>query len=144
MNTQAKTSTRAWLYATGIALLVQSLFPSGYMPANLQSGWLVMLCPEGLPTAFVDRVLMGISVMGHMDGHHHHHGSPGGHGTKAADHSATGDCQLGSSLDQPIGVPVAALADFSPTIEPTRPLPEAVLINDRRLHRVRSRAPPFS
>jgi hypothetical protein len=90
---------RAWLLAVAAALLLQSLFPSGYMPGSLSGGWLAVICPEGLPTAFVQQ-LAG------EGGHQHHHSSHSGEGDDAsASHhgsdSPVGSCQLGSALDQP-------------------------------------------
>ncbi len=92
---------RAWLFAAAAALLLQSLFPSGYMPGSLSGGWLAVICPEGLPAAFV-RQLAG------EGGHQHHHGMHSGDGdgddASAPHHGAdapVGSCQLGSALDQP-------------------------------------------
>lgn len=134
---------RGWLYAACAALLVQSLFPGGYMPANLQSGWLAMLCPDGLPGAFVVQLQSRLH-----DPHAHHHGAhaehSAAHAENGAAHVSGGDCQLGSSLDQPIDLSTPAPAALAAIEGDLQAPPEAVMPADRRLLRVRSRAPPIS
>ena len=134
-NRQHKWTKRGWLYAACAALLVQSLFPGGYMPANLQSGWVAMLCPDGLPSAFVEQLQSGVD-----DPHAHHHG----HSEASNAHGDTGDCQLGSGLDQPIDIATAATAALAALDGALQAPPVATLLTDRRLLRVRSRAPPIS
>ncbi len=36
-----------------LVLVVQGAMPAGYMPASIDSGWPVMLCPDGLPQGFL-------------------------------------------------------------------------------------------
>lgn len=107
------------------------------MPANMQSGWLAMLCPDGLPGAFVDQLNSRLEVQ-----HSHHHA---GHGAaKHDEHSEAGSCQLGSSLDQPLDLYAAETpSDYAASGTPT-PLPGQALLADRRLPQHRSRAPPVS
>lgn len=43
--------------------LLQTAIPVGYMPANINDGWFVKLCPQG----------MSADVMAAVLGEHHHH-----------------------------------------------------------------------
>jgi hypothetical protein len=115
---------RPWLFAVTAALLLQSLFPSGYMPGNWQQGWLATLCPEGMPAGFMQQLRStdpgrhqqsAQSHNRHHAGHHSpvsqadmpagmdHHKSDT-HDGHEGHHSATGDCELGSQLNHPIAV----------------------------------------
>ncbi len=132
LHRQVSRGRRAWFYATGVALLVQSLFPSGYMPADAQSGWLAMLCPDGLPGAFVAQL---------QGAHAHHHA---GHDAGPVEHGGTGSCELGSSLDQPVDLNAPEDDKAASLPAPAGSSLEAVLLADRRLREVRSRAPPIS
>lgn len=115
---------RPWLFAVTAALLLQSLFPSGYMPGNWQQGWLATLCPEGLPTGFLQQLRaadLGRHEPAAQSNNQHHAGHHGSvprvdmhagmdhHNTDAHDdheghHSATSDCELGSQLNQPVAL----------------------------------------
>jgi DUF2946 family protein len=133
---QTQTRYKPWLFAVAFALLVQSLFPSGYMPGKWSDGWLAVLCPEGMPVAFM-RQLMG--------GQHQHHAG-GGHHSSAHDHdgASMGDCQLGSALDQPLDVFALFALTEADLVSP--------VLRDRTLFRTdrqvvthtRSRAPPVA
>ena len=68
--------------AVSCALLLQCLAPPGYMAGSLESGWPVVLCPEGLPAGFL--------------GHHAHHQHDEATGE---DLSLDGHCPLGGVLD---------------------------------------------
>jgi hypothetical protein len=70
------------LVAVSLALLLQCLAPPGYMAGNLDNGWPVVLCPEGLPAGFLGE-----------HGHHHHAEASG------EDLSLDGYCPLGGILD---------------------------------------------
>ena len=99
LNTSSSKATA--LYAVAFALLVQSLFPSGYMPSSMASGWIAMLCPEGLPAAFVKQ----LGDQGRHGAHHmgaDHAGSSEHDKGHEKDHGSAGYCELGSGLDQPL------------------------------------------
>ena len=110
---------RALLWLCGAMLLVGSLAPPGYMPGSLSSGWVVVLCPEGLPPGF---------LQGHA--HHHHHDSDASGGSTDAHNY----CPLGSAIDKPaaIGAPLLlgtranayapSTAHFDPTVAQPRPI----------------------
>ena len=81
--------------AVSLVLVLQSLAPPGYMAGSLNDGWPVVLCPKGLPDAF----------LGHA-AHHHHEMAPG-----AEDLPLDGHCPLGSVFDESAVNSVAAAAD---------------------------------
>ncbi len=112
----AHSAKRLLLSLVAVSLLMQGLFPSGYMPGNLASGWVAVLCPEGLPAAFVAQLNeRNAGLDGHAHHHHHHHHKHH-HGAGASgEPAAEGSCQLGSGLDQP--VEVAQVKSNSPSIE---------------------------
>lgn len=73
-----------------LALLVQLLFPAGYMAGDLASGWYLQVCHYGLPTGVLD---------------HHHHGSGAAEPAQTAEHEAP-FCPLGdgySAADLSLG-----------------------------------------
>ena len=112
-----------WLIAAMLALLVQSLYPAGYMPGNLADGWLAAICPDGMPKSFMHA----------LDGGHHQHDKS----------TADEDCQLGSALDAPLTLAVLAKLP--------EPIPLVAHIFVRRdgmavefLRSPRSRAPPIA
>jgi hypothetical protein len=91
---------RGCLYGAACALLLQSLYPSGYMPASISGGWIAMLCPEGLPVEFA----AGLSQQHqghHSSPHQRHHQADLQHHGAEAGHQAFAQCDLGSALDQP-------------------------------------------
>ena len=63
-----------------LALVVRAAIPLGYMPGNVFAGEFMVLCPTGIPAAFME------AITGHQHGH-------GGH-TIDADR----DCPIGSAL----------------------------------------------
>ena len=134
---------RAWLPVVALALLVQSLFPSGYMPGNLANGWLATLCPEGLPLGFL-RQLNGGELSSHH--HHGHHGeNPLSDESASAGHATgMGDCQLGSALDQPLHISIVGdvVADLSSETLNT-PI-TSVGVAGQTIFHSRSRAPPLA
>ena len=100
-------------------LLVQGAMPAGYMPASVDSGWPVMLCPEGLPEGFLSPVSGASSqALGHA--HHSQVGYDPSHGATPSDlsashgqhdageHSASSYCPLGSAVNAAF---IAELAD---------------------------------
>lgn len=132
----SRTKTTAF-YAVGFALLVQSLFPSGYMPSSMASGWIAMLCPDGLPAAFVQQ----LGGQGH---HGAHHLGAGHAGSSDQEHGSAGYCQLGSGVDQPVDVS-DQLSFNTVVLETPQPItPPEVLLTADRFRIARSRAPPVS
>ncbi|MCR9259793.1 MAG: hypothetical protein NXH95_08735 [Pseudomonadaceae bacterium] len=144
-NTLHNPRLRPLLFLVTAALLVQSLFPAGTMPGSLSSGWVATLCPEGMPVGFMAQLQPLQKQVGQHAGHHNHHdGHHAGGVDHSAGHQATGDCQLGSQLDQPftlasVYTPVAALQV------------ESVLVQNRTSARLardvyhpRPRGPPLS
>ena len=75
--------SRLVVLGVSLILVLQSLAPPGYMAGSLEAGWPVVLCPKGLPDAF----------LGHT-AHHHHELAPG-----AEDLPLDGHCPLGSVFD---------------------------------------------
>ena len=123
-----------WHLAAGLALLLQSLFPSGYMPGNADSGWIAVLCPEGLPPAFAKS----------LAGEHHHHHQGGEH--MAADDGDSGydDCQLGSAFDQSTDLAAVSLESVSVSSDSVTSVSTLSLITASDLRLPPSRAPPIS
>lgn len=94
----------AVLWLALAALLLQSLAPPGYMHGSADSGWPVVLCPEGLPAGFLE------SAHGHHEHQHHGTGS-GSSGSGLGDH-----CSLSGMLDQAaLQLPAAFDADVAVT-----------------------------
>ena len=147
---------KPWLIAVAFALLVQSLFPSGYMPGNLSDGWFATLCPEGMPVAFMRKLMGEQQRMGEKAGHHpvlgSAHGSAHGgahdHVVAATDdghgqhNAASGDCQLGSALDQPLDVYVVASVAEVLLADLTVPTITLLYVDRQVVTHTRSRAPP--
>ncbi|MEQ8857466.1 MAG: hypothetical protein RIC56_02355 [Pseudomonadales bacterium] len=94
--------------ALGAALLLRVLVPAGYMPAALADGWLLQLCPDGLPAATVQ------ALLGPSHQHHEHHAPPHGapNDLAAADDAIAvpDQCELGGFAMAAI-VDAAGLAD---------------------------------
>ena len=153
------------------ALLVQSLFPSGTMPGNLQNGWVATLCPEGMPVAFMAQLpgsMANVDVQagphaGHHSGHHSghqgsHHGesaqdhsdrgtslqSSNSHADHGADHQAVGDCQLGSQLDQPFALAVGYTPGTPVQVGPPTVQYWTAALAAGEIYRLRPRGPPLS
>ena len=131
---------RVWLFAVVGALLLQSLFPSGYMPANLADGWVAALCPEGLPDAFVQQ----LAGTGLHSNHHAHHIVGEADGPSGDATMSMGSCELGSALDQSFDVTESSVAVAHYHIVPIVPTPELVWVAANAIHFARSRAPPTS
>ncbi len=94
----------AVLCAALTALLLQSLAPPGYMHGSIESGWPVMLCPEGLPAGFL------ASVHGHHE-HHLHHDDSSTREAGLSEH-----CPLGGVLDHAApALPATVNADVAVT-----------------------------
>jgi hypothetical protein len=85
--------TRAWLLAVVALLLVQGLYPRGFMPGSIEDGWPVVLCPSVWPAAF-------FSDTNRVD--HHHHGLEDASRQlgATAQSEASDYCVLGGALDQ--------------------------------------------
>jgi len=122
------------------SLLLQGLFPAGYMPGNLASGWVAVLCPEGLPAAFVQQLNARVEARGGQA--HHHHGDHGNHGEQAAAESSEGWCQLGSALDQPFAIGQAQLQSTGLQLILSSPLPPVLRTPIGVLLAPQSRGPP--
>lgn len=113
-----------------LLLLVQGLSPAGYMPAGLDSGWLVMLCPEGLPTNF-------LAATDPHAGHHQHSSDSNDHHNSRTDY-----CQLGSTLDTPaVAISADAVADRLPLPDYHQTSYATPMLRPRVLQS-RPRAPP--
>ena len=83
LRTQPTGLSRRLFIAVGIALILQSLAPAGYMHGSVAAGWPVVLCPEGLPAGFLEHP-------------HNHHSN---HNNGATDESVQ-YCPLGSVVDK--------------------------------------------
>ena len=124
---------RAWLFAATAALCLQSLFPSGYMPADLSTGWVAMICPDGLPAEFVR------SLQGDLDHHHHHHHH---HSAENEPSASTADCQLGGAIDQPVSIAAVAAVALDKSVDAWRTPPRYLAVAKAAPSSYRSRAPP--
>lgn len=124
--TSDRLQARRWLFAICAAVLLQSMYPSGYMPASAADGWPIMLCPDGMPAGFM--------TTGHPG--HHQHGS-GDESPKAAD-----SCPVGKAFEsQP--VPVASVTLVSVFVSFTRSEAPVEYTPIRRIPAgFRARAPP--
>ena len=136
-------------------LLVQGAMPAGYMPASVDSGWPVMLCPEGLPEGF----LSPMSGAGPQALHHAHH-IPAGHDSAhgptpsdlnasydhgqhdAAKHSASSYCPLGSAVSAAVITELADVEISERTPGIPRILAYAAPIITARYNHTSPRAPP--
>lgn len=104
-----------------LLLLVQGLTPAGFMPASLASGWIAMLCPEGLPAGFLAAPDTGHSAHQHHAPAHQHGAAGSASAVPDQGHAAAGHhegvdyCQLGSALDAPA---VASYADVMACVLP--------------------------
>jgi hypothetical protein len=156
---------RPWLFAVTAALLLQSLFPNGYMPGSWQQGWLATLCPEGMPAGFMQQ-LRATDLGQHQPSAQSHDLHPAGHHSSVpqADlhagmahhksdthdgheghHSATGDCELGSQLNHPIALQALYIPVQHLVLHTTAPPAEwafVPLAGIPSLHR--ARAPPLT
>ena len=114
------------MLAVSAILVLQSLAPPGYMAGSLEDGWPVVLCPEGLPHAF----------LGHA-AHHHHDTTAAGE-----DLSLDGHCPLGGVFD----VSAVNLAAAATDVDAFDPLSFARAYQappkQRPFPAHRSRAPP--
>ena len=88
------------LAVVSLALLLQALAPPGYMAGSVENGWPVALCPEGLPSGFLDQ------------GHHHGHHQGD---DKAESVSLEGYCPLGGVLDASVPVLAASVNASTPS-----------------------------
>ncbi len=149
---------RGLLRAVVVALLLQSLFPSGYMPGSWSDGWVATRCPDGLPQGFVQQ-LAAKSANSH---HHHHHMSsvdkPAGHalamggesgGQSGGDghdnHAAgMGDCQLGSALDQPLDLASTSSVLFAQQLDAVVFVSRHARVVVSATSSVHARAPPIA
>ncbi len=118
---------RGLLWAALAALLLQSLYPPGLMPGQLDDGWVASLCPQGLPMGFAHR--LGL--------HEHHHD---GH----EESRSLGDCQLGNAVEQPLvdAVPALLALQEETTALLSPPRVSVAAIARSRFHD--TRAPPLS
>ena len=115
------------------------------MPGTISGGWVATLCPEGMPVGFMAQLQPLQKQVDQYAGHHTHHDSHHvSGGDHAADHQVTGDCQLGSQLDQPFTLashytPGAALqVDSAPVQNRT------MALSARDVYQLRPRGPPLS
>jgi hypothetical protein len=135
----AQSAKRILLSLVTVSLLLQGLFPSGYMPGNLASGWVAVLCPQGLPAAFVQQLNTRLEALG---GHAHHH-----HGSHESDHpempSPEGSCQLGSALEQPAVAGQVQAANTADTVVSLLAPPPVLLVWGGVLLAPKPRGPPI-
>lgn len=108
------------------SFLLQTAIPLGYMPASIEDGWFVKLCPNGLSAAWVSALL--------GDQHKHH----------SDDESVFAQCDLGGGLGNPV-----ALSDFAGTAaysapESILPVSDYLPATGISHYRPRPRSPPVS
>lgn len=131
---QQRRSRYWWHFAAGLALLLQSLFPSGYMPGNADSGWIAVLCPEGLPAAFAKS----------LAGEHHHHHQGGQHMAADGGDSGYNECQLGAAFDQSADLAAVPLESVSVSSDFDTTVSTQSIIAASHLRLPPRRAPPIS
>lgn len=66
-----------------VGLVLRVAVPAGFMPTNLDDGWFLKLCPDGMSMSVM------MALLGH-DHHHHHQGT--------TDSEPYQQCDLGGSL----------------------------------------------
>ncbi len=125
-DTSGTQRNRRWLWAGVLALLLQSLYPTGTMPGNLADGWFASLCPDGLPENFL-----------HSTGHHSHHE----HHTSVTK-PISGDCQLGNALEQPLELSTAFSAPEHHTPDGFSQLRRLLNASSSTIRVHHARAPP--
>ena len=82
---------RRWFTGVALlALLLRVLVPTGYMPAALDSGWYLSLCPHGMPDP------AAVAALGHAGHGAHHDHTQQGHDHDAA--QGPDHCELGSGF----------------------------------------------
>ena len=137
MSGGTHTRRSRWLFAVCLALAVQSLYPAGYMPASLASGWPIMLCPDGLPTGFLD-----------SGDHHsgaHHHGATHDHRDGGGDEPTASDgCALGKALQAQAMLPSPVDVGLGGTQSDAVGPPTTHRVTRRPEKGHRARAPPTS
>lgn len=135
-HTRSRTAASLLL---GLLLVVQGMMPAGYMPASAESGWLVMLCPEGLPEGF-----LGASS------HHHHalHGAAARHADGGPAQHGEGShdsyCPLGHAVGTPAIAELALAAPAVPVLAGFHVAPERDLVLPAARPTTQPRAPPRS
>ena len=125
IRTQPTGLSRRLFIAVGIALILQSLAPAGYMPGSLSAGWPVVLCPEGLPAGFLE----------HPHSHHNHDNA------SATDESVQ-YCPLGSAIDKTSTVLAVALLLADARLEYANTSFQGAIFTRRTFHNHNPRAPP--
>lgn len=127
-NRSAARSLLARLVLVGLVLRVA--VPAGFMPTNLDDGWFLKLCPDG----------MSMSVMTALLGHdHHHHHQLGGEDTEPYQ-----QCDLGGGLADDSALPTGEqfTTNGLVTLAQTQPLQDLALASTASAFQ--ARAPPHS
>jgi hypothetical protein len=120
-----------------ILLLAQGAMPAGYMPSAVDSGWPVMLCPEGLPENF----LSGTPHQHHDHGQHLESDSE----DALSGHQSDKDyCPLGSAFDTAVLTGFVCSDTFQITHHDSVALRYETPLVAARANRAQPRAPPIS
>lgn len=126
VNRSAARSLLARLVLVGLVLRVA--VPAGFMPTNLDDGWFLKLCPDGMSMSVM------MALLGH-DHHHHHDGQ---------DSDPYQQCDLGGGLsdDNALTTGEQFTTNSLAALEQTLPTQDLVLaVTARTFH---ARAPPHS
>ena len=119
---------RRWICAAVLIVLVQSMYPSGFMPSSLADGWPMALCPQGLPMGFLS------------DDHHHGHLQ---HGDQQQRSQLGEFCPIGCGLD--VKAAPTLVLDLAPVLAAANGLIQLNLTYHvtGRITGFESRAPPL-
>jgi|GEM_PF-892565 hypothetical protein len=115
-----------FLSLAAIAMLVRVSIPTGFMPASVDDGWYLQLCPDGMPA----------HVMVALFGEHHAH-----HGGSADSTFFECDYDSGASGAVLIDSSMHAASEFDTSN--ARYAAVTTLTSSKRLLGFRSRAPPL-
>ena len=113
---------------------MRAAIPAGYMPAASGSGLLFELCPDGIPTEFIEFLTGGAAQ-------HHPHAAHAGSGHH--DHDGYGDhqCLVGHMLLSAAAVDDGLLSDTVPVSSPPAETGNRLYFDASRPG-YRSRGPP--
>jgi hypothetical protein len=115
------------------AMLLRVLVPAGYMPSDLDDGWYLKLCPDGMPVSVM------VALFGHEHQHHHH---PNAQGGAAAPEITYAQCDLGGTLSADIDATAHVAVPASEAQLPLAAAPLDQFFHSRSVYSHRPRGPP--
>ena len=108
-----------------LAIILQVLFPAGYMAGDLDAGWYLRICHSGLPD-------------GVLDHHHHHHDAD--ENTTTVSHDAP-YCPQGDGYSASLQLVVAT--DFTPLPSSSTARVTGEIARRQPFYTRHARAPPY-